>query len=176
MSHRISLYPNGYEGPVIQIWTDAGKIDEFIFPECNEDGFLERHSPVQLEKTIIDYSLKHEPIGVRLEFILNYNRYFTYLTWTKFATIYNKYWKKKKLFANLKIILIPHAEVRDRFFNVAYTGDPIEIKNFKGGSFALGARGLIIKFTTIELLDEMNAVNAIHDNCVMMFPFPLIEV
>lgn len=170
-----SLYPNGWQNPVFQIFSGTTKIDSISLPECNADGFIETYEFIQHEKTIIDYELKHEVIGVRTTFTLNYNRYLTYLTWLKICKIWD-YWRGKKSYANFKLILIPHSEVNERTFDVVYTGEPISIMNFRGAQHAQGAKLPVVKFKERRVSNSISVGNPNRYTFKMFFPFNLNEL
>lgn len=154
------LFVNGYRNPKFKVYSaNDVLLFEKVFPECNKDGFKERHEPVQIVKELIDYNHKPKLYGWRIKFRLNYNLWITANTMLKFKDIVDA-------FANdntIKIYLTPRSDNADRYFKVYYSGDAIDLGILKGGKNSPGNYGVVIEFTTIGIYKPFQVVSVAEE-------------
>ena len=151
-------YAQGCLNPKFLAYGDNALLFEETFPECNQDGLIERHTPITHVKTDIGYNRKSKLLGWQIDFTLHYNRFVTKETLLKFKRLVDLESTSSR-YASFEIIIIPRVDFLDRRFSVFYSGDDIEIGIMGGRRNAPGNRLPIIRWSVKSLYSQLSIVD-----------------
>lgn len=147
-------YINGYMYPVFNIYTASGTFLEAVTLDlCGTEGLKEYYNFEMILNKQDNLEEYTKVKGIKLEFELNYNEYANATLMSNIEKIIDA------ILNNHKIYIYPRADYLWRVYEVIYTGDIIELGILKGGEYARGMKGVVLKFRTKNKITKLNWIN-----------------
>ena len=146
----MSTYLNGISYPKFLI-TDVNfnTKDTIILPLTNSKGLIETYEEQSVFCTYLDYTRVKKILGYNVNFTLNYDEYTSKGTLLKiYRLLHWEYSFRLPEYAGYRIFLYPRADVLSRRFEVIGRNENMNLTLLRGGSSALGHRGIVLNYTT----------------------------
>ena len=143
---------NGYSTPRILIKDINNNLIETVdLMLTGSDGLTEEYEFFYIEHNLINYSTVKTFKGYHINFNLSYTEYSPKSNSFKIMNLINYIFQN-----NYKLILYPRSEILSRYFEVNFSGNPLELGIMRGGSKAIGNHGIELNFRTKYLQTNLN--------------------
>lgn len=147
-------YANGVRNPRFSVYNSSNHlVYQCTFSELNQDGMIETHEEVTIQREDLNRTLKEYFLGYRLHFTLHYNQFINVETLLKFKTIVD-YQRSKNSSTSYKIYFTPNEDNLGRRFEVIFTNENIELGIIKSGNSVYGNKGVIFKLQAVDLVQS----------------------
>lgn len=130
-------FVNGWMNPKFTVYDKFNRVVyKCTFSELNQDGMIESHEEITIQRTDLNYTLKEYFLGYRIHFTFYYNQFVNLETMNKFKTLID-FQRSVNEGSPYKIFLTPNEENVSRRFEVLFSNESIDIGVIKSGRISL---------------------------------------
>lgn len=144
-------FVNGWKNPRFTVYNKNKHIVyQTAFSELNEQGMLESHEEITIQREDLANTIKEYFLGYRIHFTLHYNQFINLDTLMKFKTIADYQHKNSDAEAPYEIFLTPNEDNLVRRFQVLFSNENIDLGVLRSGEKIFGNKNVLFKLKTVQ--------------------------